>query len=250
MLYDRIAVLVPVRLQKLIRKELDYLDINLSEKSFVGFVVIYGLFLSIGIAINANYIFGAPTIPTFLLAYPVFFIAVYLWLSLAAESKGKFVESILPDALQLVASNMKSGLTADRALLMSARKEFGPLEKELKEAAKRIMAGQTLDESLMEISKKIKSIELERTLWLISQGVHSGGQIADLLIELSNNLRQKQELHQEITADISIYTILIFAAAAVGAPMLFGISSFIVKILAAKIIPVPIKPVKIISTDR
>ncbi|MBI2598071.1 MAG: type II secretion system F family protein [Candidatus Diapherotrites archaeon] len=235
MFYERAARIIPPKITHAFKKELEYLDINVSEKSFVGFLLLYGFFLSAGISANAYFFFLAPPIPLFAFCYTIFFLITYLWLSLAAESKGKFVESILPDALQLVASNMKSGMTAERALIFSARKEFGPLEKELREAAKRIIAGQSLNDSLLLISKKIKSVSLERTLWLISEGMKSGGQIADLLVELSNDLRQQQALKQEIAADVSIYQILIFSASAFGAPLLFGISSFIVEVLSKKI---------------
>ena len=162
-----------------------------------------------------------------------------MWLSIAAESKGKFVESVLPDALQLVSSNMKSGLTTERALLMAARPEFGPLEIELRDASKRIMAGARIEDALNEIPKKIKSVTLERTIWLVSMGINSGGQIADLLIQLSDDLRDQIALKREISANISIYIMLIFFASAVGGPVLFGISSFIVEILTNQMETMP-----------
>lgn len=235
MIYERVSRIVPQTILKAFEKELYYLDINVSDKNFVGFVVAFGFFLSLGLAANAYYFFGVPLVLAFIFLYALMFVGTFLWLSLAADAKGKYVESILPDALQLIASNMKSGLTAERALLLSARKEFGPLEKELREAAKRIIAGQPLHEALLVVNKRIKSVSLERTLWLISEGMKSGGQIADLLMQISDDLRQEQSLHKEIEADISIYIILIFAASAFGAPLLFGISSFIVEVLGSKL---------------
>lgn len=235
MFYERITRLLPPKTQNAFAKEMNYLDLSVDDKKLVGFIIFYGFFLSAGVALNAYLFFQINPIIAFILLYAIIVGGFYLMLSLSADAKGKFVESILPDALQLVASNMKSGLTAERALLVSARKEFGPLEKELKEAAKRIIGGMPLNESLLMVSKKIKSTSLERTLWLISEGMKSGGQIADLLVQLSDDLRSQQSLQQEIAADISLYLILIFAASAFGAPLLFGISSFIVEVLGSKI---------------
>ncbi len=52
-----------------------------------------------------------------------------------------------------------------------------------------------------------------------------------MLIELGNDLREENIVKAEIKSNISMYIILIFIAAAFGAPMLFGVSSFIVGIL-------------------
>ena len=137
----------------------------------------------------------------------------------------------MPDVLQLIASNIKAGLTTERSLFVSARPEFGPLTVELKTASKNIIAGDRIEHALLEIPKKIKSKILERTLWLLAEGIKNGGQIADLLIELGNDLREENIVKAEIKSNISMYIILIFIAAAFGAPMLFGVSSFIVGIL-------------------
>ncbi len=238
-IYKRLTAILPNSIVDAFKKQMDYLNIDISEKRFVGFLFIYGLILSLFLA----YLVEIFQILPYFIAFPFFFLlftgGTYLWLSIAAESKGKFVESILPDALQLVASNMKSGLTTERALLLSARPEFGPLEDELRNASKRIMAGARVEEALNEIPKNIKSIILERTMWLVSKGISSGGQIANLLIQLSDDLRDQLALRKEIAANISIYIMLIFFAAALGGPVLFGISSFIVEILTKQMATMP-----------
>ena len=64
------------------------------------------------------------------------------------ESRSKEVENILPDALQIMAMNIRAGLTTERALILTARPEFGIFEKELKRAGKEILAGKDLKESM------------------------------------------------------------------------------------------------------
>jgi hypothetical protein len=68
-------------------------------------------------------------------------------------------------------------------------------------------------------------------MWLISRGIQSGGQIADLLIQLSDDIREQKGVQDESRAETSMYILLIFIASAFGSPILFGISSFIVQIL-------------------
>jgi hypothetical protein len=76
-------------------------------------------------------------------------------------------------------------------------------------------------------------------MWLIARGISSGGQIADLLVQLSDDLRQQNSMQQEVKANISMYVMLIFFAAAFGAPVLFGITTFIVQIMDAQMTDMP-----------
>jgi flagellar protein FlaJ len=106
------------------------------------------------------------------------------------------------------------------------------LEIELKKASKRILTGTKIQDALAEIPKRIQSRTLEKTFWLINKGISSGGQIADVLTQLSDDLREQNSLQDEIRANISIYVMLIFFSAAIGAPIMLGVSSFIVQILS------------------
>lgn len=238
-MYIRIAALLPRKVLDAFRREMDYLNISIDEKRFVGFLLIYAIALSFGIALNFYILFGLDMLISFPFFIMLFIGGTYLWLSIAAESKGKFVDTILPDALQLIASNIKSGLTTERALFVSARDEFGPLQKELVEASKRIMTGQRIERALLEIPRKIHSKVLERTVWLISKGITSGGQIADLLTQLADDLRNQNAITSEVQANISMYLLLIFFSAAIGGPVLFGISSFIVEVMSSQMAIMP-----------
>lgn len=237
--YSSIGRFVPRGIVHRFKKEMDYLNIQVPESSFVGFLFLYGFFLSAGIAANLFFFFKIHPLPTFVFFYTLFVGGAYLWLNLAADSKGKYVEKILPDALQLVASNVKAGLTTERALLVSAREEFGPLEVELRRAAGKIIGGIPVAEALAGIPAKIKSRLVESTIWLIAEGIERGGEIGDLLIELADDIREQDSVKQEISANISMYILLIFFAAAFGAPVLFGVSTFIVQILTTQAQSIP-----------
>jgi len=237
--YARFSALIPRPITEAFKKELHYNRIDISEHRFVGFIFIYALFLGIGIGANASLFLGYPFPIIFLLTFFAFVLVVYLILRLSSEGKGKFVESILPDALRLIASNMKSGLTTERAFFVAGRPEFGALQLELRDASKRIASGEKMEVALKGMSANINSRTLEKTIWLISQGIRSGGQIADLLFQLSDDLKDQQSLQEEINSNISIYILLILFATLFGAPVLFGVSSFIVQVLTSQIALVP-----------
>ncbi len=243
--YEKIASFLPRKWAQSIRKELDYLGIDINERKFLGFLFVFGLLLSAGVSINLLFFLEVPWYISFPVLFAGFLAGAYLWLGMASESKGKFVEKILPDALQLIASNLKAGMTTERALLASARPEFGPLSEELQEASKRVLTGDEVENALDNIATKIKSRVLERTLWLVNKGINSGGQMSDLLVTLSNDLREQNVLQAEIRSNVSIYVILILFSSVVGAPVMLGISSFIVQILAIQSSKVTLSPTAI-----
>ncbi|MEK6970619.1 MAG: type II secretion system F family protein, partial [archaeon] len=218
-------------------KQFAYLGIRVSSRKFFINILILSLLLGVGSTVFTSLVLQWPyflVVAGFLLTFIGTIGGTYLVLDLQAEGRGKQVEHVLPDALQLIASNIKAGLTTERAMLVSARPEFGPLETEMKRVSTRILAGVPVEKAIMEISRHIKSNLVERTTWLLARGISSGGEIADLLMQLSRNLRTQIALQSEAHASISIYVILIFFSAAFGGPALYAVSSLIVAVMSAQ----------------
>ncbi len=232
--YENVSALIPRPVIEAFARQLLYADVRLEARRFVGFLAVYALITSLVVAGVLAALLKIPPAYSFLGFFVGLLGIPYLLLSLTADSKGQFVEKVLPDALQLIASNIRAGLTTEKALLLSARPEFGPLERELKRASSVIMSGTPVDFALKDMPARIKSGVLEQTVWLLSRGINSGGEISDLLIQLSNNLREQNALREEEKADVSTYVILIFFSAGVGAPALYGVSSFIVQVMTAQ----------------
>ncbi len=230
-LYTRIGAILPKPIVDKFKKQMNYAGIQMPELNLIGFVFSFGLAISIGIALNMYSLFQLPMWATFPLFFFLFAFGIYYWLNTSAENRGRFVEQILPDVLQLVSSNMRAGLTTERALLVSARPEFGVFSEELKFASARVLSGERIEETLNDISKKIKSPVLERTTWLMIQGIRSGGEVADLLTQLADDLREENAMKEEAKAEVSMYVMLIFFAIAFIAPVLLGVSSYIVGML-------------------
>ena len=230
-MYARFSSLVPKPLFNAFKQQLIYNRIEMNPYKFTGFVFIYGFFLAIGVSLNAFLFLEIPVLAGFFVSFFAIIAGSYLYLKMKSEAKGKEVEKVLPDALRLIASNMKSGLTTEKALFVAGRPEFGPLQIELMNASKKIASGEKVEYALKGMADNINSPVFKKTMWLISQGIKSGGQIADLLFQLSDDLKNQGALDDEISSNISIYILLILFAAIAGAPLLFGISSFIVEIL-------------------
>jgi len=138
------------------------------------------------------------------------------------------VENILPDVLLLMAMNIRSGMTTDRALIVTARPEFGLLEKELNRAGKQVLAGKEIKYALLEMTQHIRSKTLESTVRMIIEGIDSGGELSSLLQQTADEIQNSKIVQGEVKANVLMYAIFIFFAAGIGAPLLFGISTYIV----------------------
>ncbi|OGI12119.1 hypothetical protein A3K64_02165 [Candidatus Micrarchaeota archaeon RBG_16_36_9] len=189
--------------------------------------------LSIILFINSSIIlwimgFGLMSLPIGLGIGGAVIIFTYLFFMLVADSRANQIETVLPDALQLISANVRAGMTIDRAIWLSARPEFGVLEEEIKMVGARTMGGKPLKLALTEMTKTIKSSILDRTIKLLLEGIESGGELAHLLEEVASNVRTTQTLKKEIKSSVMTYSIFILFAAVIAAPFLFSISIFFV----------------------
>lgn len=208
-----------------IEKEAIYARINSVEEITIGFISasVIALILSTVIADFSWYIELPALLISLALIPPLL---PYIIVSIAAEKRKSEMEEVLPDALLLVSANIKSGLNVEKAFLLSARDEFGPLAEEFRETAMQIFGGKPMDEALNEMEHRVKSELFSETIKLLRDGMESGGNTAELLESSADDIRNSMELRQEINSNIRMYTIFIMMAAVVGAPLLFSISVY------------------------
>jgi len=156
----------------------------------------------------------------------------YARLSIASDKRAKEIEVVLPSALQLMAANIRAGMTPDRAIWLSARPEFGPLMVEIKKAGAETIGGTPIAIAFENMGKRVRSRVLERTVRLVSEGMESGGELGNLLNETASEIRSLDILRKEMSANVAMYSMFIVFAALIGAPFLLAISGFFVEMLA------------------
>jgi len=155
----------------------------------------------------------------------------YYRVSLKGASRIRLMEKVFPDVISLMASNLRAGITIDRAFVMSARKEFAPLDEEILETGKEIATGRDIIFALKEMSERIDSEKISKIILLIISGLKAGGNISSLLEQTARNMKEKEVIEKKAASTILMYVIFIFFAVAVGAPVLFGLSSVLVEII-------------------
>ncbi len=145
---------------------------------------------------------------------------------MSADSRAKRVELVLPDAFQMIAANIRAGMTVENAVLASAKPEFGPLEVEIKRVSTKTFAGTPLNDSLMDLGNRVRSNPLKRGIKLLVEGNSLGGQMASLLYEIAQDLRNQQAMAREINNATMMYTIFIVFSALIASPVLFATSVY------------------------
>jgi len=155
----------------------------------------------------------------------------YLKISLEASTRIRKMESVFPDVISLMASNLRSGITIDRAFLLSARPEFDPLDKKILKTGREIATGKDIIYALDKLSNNIDSEKISKVIMLIISGLKAGGNISDLLEQTSRNMKEKEIIEKKAASSVLMYVIFIFFAVGVGAPALFGLSSVLIKII-------------------
>ncbi len=231
--FKKAEYFLPARYRDYIKQQILYagFDESVSER-FIGFSITFFVILTAVVAFDL-WIFGFGSLSILLgLTAGVLFLAIInIAVVLIADARAREIEEVLPDALQLIASNVRAGMTIDKAIWLSARPEFGILEEEIRKVGAKSLGGTPIREALFSMTEKIKSNILDRAVRLIVEGMESGGELASLLEETSIHIRTSQALKQEIRSSVMMYTIFIFFATVLGAPFLFAISLFFVEIM-------------------
>lgn len=156
----------------------------------------------------------------------------YLSKELQKSVKIEKMEDVFPDFIELMASNLRAGMTVDKALLLSSRKEFAPLDKEILALGKDIVTGKEISKALREMADRIGSEKISKTIDLINSGMKAGGNLSVLLEETAVNMREKMFIEKKASSNVLMYVIFIFFASAVGAPMLFALSNVLVDVMS------------------
>jgi archaeal flagellar protein FlaJ len=208
-----------------------YSGIGINVDKFFSMVIGTSLFISAVFGLVLLETNRLPFLITFTVVQLLQLIAIYSYMIVSADKRGRFVETVLPDVLKIMASNLKSGLTVDKALVSSARPEFGFFSDEIKLVASKMMAGKTFEEALQDMNKRIKSKDFTSTTELIIQGISSGGKLAEAMDSMADILMNREMVKKEIKTGVQMYTTLVIFAIVGGAPMLFGISSFLIEVL-------------------
>ena len=162
----------------------------------------------------------------------ILWVIFYITVDLKIFKRKGDIEDVLPDYLQLTASNIKAGMTIDRALWYAVRPRFGVLAKEIETVAKETMRGEDLKTALRKFSDKYDSVLLKRSIRLLIEGLEAGGEIGDLLNKIAINVQENKLMRKEMSANVTTYIIFIAFSTVLAAPVLFALAGILIQVIS------------------
>lgn len=174
------------------------------------------IFLILGIYFNINFLLMI-LIP--LISVPSIFIT---YLTLKGEKRLDEIENTFPDFLRQLSSMLKVGLSFENAMEDLSKFGSGELYDEIRRTVIEIKLANDFEESWLNLSKRLNSKNLERTFKLILESRKSGGGLANILDDISDDLRAIIVLKRERKSSVMMTVMFLIISAVIAAPFALG----------------------------
>ena len=165
-------------------------------------------------------------LPSSILFVPfVIFPAIFTYVSVKQEQNASKIEQSAPDFLRQLSSMLKVGLSFENAMEDMSKYGQGPLYDEMRRTILEIRMGRNFDEAWVSMSKRLKSRELERIFIIILDGRRSGSSMADVIMNVSNDLRDLIAIKRERKSSVMMAVMFLIISAVIATPFALGMVS-------------------------
>ena len=125
----------------------------------------------------------------------------------------------------MLASMLQVGLSFESAMDDISKYGEGPLYDEMRRTLLEIKIGRNFDEAWISMSNRLNSKELERVFTIILDGRKSGSSLADVIMDISNDLRDILALKRERKSSVMMAVMFLIIAAIIASPFSLGMVS-------------------------
>lgn len=136
----------------------------------------------------------------FLFFLPIFVVLPKIYITHKQKKYIMQYYNSLVDFLESVISNLKSGLSVIKSFQAYSQRDKGPLGNEISVVLKNVEIGKTMQESLLDLSKRIPLRENQIMISAVINGMETGGNITEILENIFDTIRKREELNREIKA--------------------------------------------------
>ncbi|OGF48012.1 MAG: hypothetical protein A2231_12980 [Candidatus Firestonebacteria bacterium RIFOXYA2_FULL_40_8] len=109
----------------------------------------------------------------------------------------KFKSQLL-DGVELISGALRSGMTFQQGIAYLVKEMPEPLAGEFKEIQDKILLGLTLEKALLELNQKHKEDNLDLLITAVIISREAGGNLAEVLSKVSDNMRENARLEGQI----------------------------------------------------
>ena len=126
--------------------------------------------------------------------------------------KVRSLEDKLPEFLRDVAESGKFGMTLASSIRSASKGRYGDLTPEIKRMAAQIGWGISATEALKLFSERVETPLVKRTCGIIIKAANAGGNVADILSLVSNDIKENQLDRAEKEMNMTAYMVVIYVA--------------------------------------
>jgi tight adherence protein B len=155
--------------------------------------------LAAGLLALAFYLLTSEII-IFFLAVPFMFYLPKMYIGMKRMEYLKKYRSGLIGFLESVTSNLRAGSSMVRAFQAVAARDSGPVGAEMSIALKKVELGKSMQEALQELALKIPLKENEIMIAAVNTALETGGNITEVLENILETIRKRDELSREVKA--------------------------------------------------
>lgn len=203
-------------------------DINVEPIRLLSFLVLLFLLMEFAL-IFIVLLFNVSPIAIFapFILIPVFFTIAMI----RQERRSAEIEKSAPDFLRQLSSILKVGLSFENAMEEMSESSSGPLYDEMGKTLIEIKMGGNFDDCWMRMCKRLKSKEIERVFTIILDGRKSGGGIANVIMDISDDLRSVLALKRERKSSVMMAVMFLLISAVLASPFSLGMISVYAKFM-------------------
>jgi len=211
-----ITGLLPTRIVASVRRQLDLAGNPMTVQRFLVIWANVGIVLPL-LVMLAIVIARAEIDRTVVLALMAWVgIGLYLpwlWLRQSARKRGKEIQRDLPDATDLIITNIEAGLGLQAALLTVSEKMSGPVAEEFGRAVRAISLGRSRSEAFFQMAERSGIAEMRLFARAVAQSEQTGIPIAKVLRNHAqeSRLRRRQRAREQaakVPVKITLPTVL------------------------------------------
>jgi tight adherence protein B len=127
-------------------------------------------------------------------------IAPYMHMKSKQTQRQRRISNQLPDALDLLSSSLRSGHSFLRGLQVVVTQMSPPVTEEFERAVDEVRIGQTLENALQHIVDRTANYDLELVISAVQTQLSIGGNLAEIMDNISSMIRERVRLSGEIAA--------------------------------------------------
>jgi len=157
-------------------------------------------------------------------------ILLVMYPGIKASDRAAEIDRELPFALRQMATQMKAGVSFQKAMASVANSNYGALSVEFNRALTDMNSGKPTERSLIDLTERTKSKGLRQAILQIVRSLKTGGAMSDIIAAIASDVAFETRMKiRDFTEQLNIISV-VFTMVAIVAPVVITILSAITQL--------------------